>query len=72
MLLEYSTLLQFKVAMVQLTRAFASHAEGWVFKCWKRQIFIEVDKTGRDGSTVKHRTTGVNIKDPKNGCLMLQ
>ena len=42
----------YNVAMAQLIRSFASHAEGWTLEFKPRQTLVV--KTGSDSSAAKH------------------
>ena len=51
-------------AVAQWVRAFALHAEGWVFKSQPRQT--KVVKTRSDRSTAKRSTIDASVKCPRN------
>ena len=53
----------YDAGVVQSVRAFAPHAEGWVFKSKPRQT--EVVKTCSDSSTAKHSVVTVSVTGPR-------
>ena len=50
-------------ALAQSVRAFASHAEGWVFESQPPQA--QLVKTDSDISTAKRSATGVSVTGPR-------
>ena len=57
------SMLEKTAAVAQWARAFASHADGWVFESQPRQT--QVVKTGRESSTAKRSAVGVSVTGPR-------
>ena len=49
--------------VAQWARAFASHAEGWVFESKSQQT--QVVKTGSESSNTKRSPVGVSVTRPR-------